>query len=461
LLTPESIQEQLKFIISIPPYEHEKDAEGSYIDIAQQNAEVFTSKILQTPDDIMENLSILLTGEQRQVRILGRIFAENISNVTDYIENGLSILTTIEYPNPELIVAMMDILKKKDKNTWDIFIRQVIQDEKLVKFLPRFLQSSKPSVDELQLVIDQIKKHHLDITVLRHFGSGMSLHHLSLKDIEHLVSELLNLKEEGAWIALDILSMYTHSSKEKFIYLVEVVKQVILAIEFETTNNQVMDFYYLEQAIKQIDTLETDQKFITTLSGNIFLQAFSRDIESRGSIKKVVHYLIKKHGDIVWPILFQHIEKLTPIQEFRMEQMIGHSSNTDNNFALVNDIPDNKVIELCKQSKKAARTLAKSIKVITEVESEWKFTSIAMKMIDEFGSEEMVLSAISSNLYSFSWVGSAVPYYLRQKSAFTNLLSHTNKNIRDWAQNELAYLEKRIKSEQQSDEEHDFGIYDR
>lgn len=459
LLKPDDITERLKLIISVPPYTYNQDDEGNFIDQARIDAEALSKEIVEKPGDLMDNLPIVLTGEQRQARTLGRIFAEELDDISDYIEKGLSILKTVEFPNPELLIAMMDIQKNKEKSIWDAFIATVIKDDDLVKFLPRFLQTSKPSVNELQLIIDQIKTSRLEITALRHFGSGMSLHHLSVDDIQHLVSELLKLKEEGAWIALDIISMYTHSSKERFDYLAETAKQVLLQLEYETTNNQVMDFYYLEQAIKRLTSLEVNEEFIVAISENIFKQVFDQDYNIMYNLKKIVHYLIKEQGDIVWPVLFKYIEELSPIQEFRMEQMIGRRNNLDSDFALVDSIPDEKIIDLCKQSEKSARALAKSIKVITEVENEWKFTSIAKRMIDEFGDQERVLSAISSNLYSFFWSGSSVPYYQRQKNAFKDLLSHRNENVREWAKNELLYLGKRIKDEQQSDEEHDFGIY--
>ena len=459
LLNPEDIVERLKLIISVPPYTYEEDGEGNYIDQAHIDAESLSKEIIENPSDLMNNLPILLTGEQRQARTLGRIFAEETEDILDFIEQGLTILKTIEFPNPELIIAMMNVQKNKEKSIWDTFIGRVIKDDDLVKFLPRFLQSSKPSVVELQSIIDQIKEHRLEINALRHFGSGRSLDHLSSEDIKELLYELLSLQEEGAWIALDILSMYTHGSIETFVALVEIIKRVILQIEYETTNNEVMDFYYLEQAIKKINNLAIDEEFIIAISENIFKQAFSKDIKARGSLKKIVHYLIKEHGNIVWPILFKHIEELTPMQEFRMQQMIGHRSNTDSDFALVNDIPDEKIIELCKQSEKSASALAKSIKVVTEVDGEWKFTPVAMKMIDEFGDQAGVLLDISSNMHSFSWVGSSAPYYKRQEKAFEDLLAHQNKNVREWAKNEITYLERCIKDEEQRKDERDFGIY--
>ncbi len=459
LLEPDNIVDRLRLIVSVPPYTHDKDDEGNFIDHAYIDAESLSKEIIGNPSDLMNNLPILLTGEQRQARTLGRIFAEETDDISDYIEQGLTILKTIEFPNPELIVAMMDVQKNKDKSVWDAFIEIVIKDNDLVRFLPRFLQSSKPSVNELQLIIEQIKEHRLEINALRHFGSGRSLDHLSSEDIKELLYELLSLQEEGAWIALDILSMYTHGSIETFVALVEIIKRVILQIEYETTNNEVMDFYYLEQAIRQINNLAIDEEFIIAISENIFKQAFSKDIKARGSLKKIVHYLIKEHGNIVWPILFKHIEELTPMQEFRMQQMIGHRSNTDSDFALVNDIPDEKIIELCKQSEKSASALAKSIKVVTEVDGEWKFTPVAMKMIDEFGDHEGVLLDISSNMHSFSWVGSSIPYYKRQEKAFKDLLAHQNKNVLEWAKNEIAYLEKCIKNEEQRNDERDLGIY--
>ena len=458
LLSPDDIEDRLKLIISIPPYTYDQDDEGKFIDQAYIDAKLLSKEIVENPSDLMNNLSILLTGEQRQARTLGRIFAEDIDNVTDYIEQGLTILKTIEFPNPELIIAMMDVLKSKDKGVWKKFIDQIKVDDELVKFLPRFLQTSKPTLEELRLIIEKIKAKRLDITSFKHYGGGKSLDHLDEVDLKGMVSELLTIDEKGAWIALDILSMYTHGNMERVSALVETMKRVLLQIKFEAVDNNVMDLYYYEEALKKILAIRKDNKFIASISENIFQQVFSKDIKARGNIKKIIYYLIQEYGEIVWPILFEHIQSLTPIEEFRMEHILGRGLNVNDESALVNDIPSDKIIELCKKNEKSAKVFAKSINVIEEKEGKWVFSPVALKLIEECDNQKNILSALSSNLNSFFWSGSPIPYYERQKQAFQEILDHKNKIVRGWAENKLKYINNQIKDEQRRNDERDLGI---
>jgi len=458
ILTPDDMGNRLKLIISIPPYTYDQDEGGNYIDQAYLDAEALAKEIVQTPHELMTNLSILLTGEQRQARTLGRIFADEIDNVTNYIEQGLIILKTIELPNPELIIAMMDVLKSKDKGVWKKFIDQIKVDDELVKFLPRFLQTSKPTLEELRLIIEEIKAKRLDITSFKHYGGGKSLDHLDEVDLKGMVSELLTIDEKGAWIALDILSMYTHGNMERVSALVETMKRVLLQIKFEAVDDNVMDLYYYEEALKKILAIRKDNKFIASISENIFQQVFSKDIKARGNIKKIIYYLIQEYGEIVWPILFEHIQSLTPIEEFRMEHILGRGLNVNDESALVNDIPSDKIIELCKKNEKSAKVFAKSINVIEEKEGKWVFSPVALKLIEECDNQKSILSALSSNLNSFFWKGSPIPYYERQKQAFQEILGHKNKIVRGWAENELKYIDNQIKDEQRRNDERDLGI---
>jgi len=64
------------------------------------------------------------------------------------------------------------------------------------------------------------------------------------------------------------------------------------------------------------------------------------------------------------------------------------------------------------------------IPVITQHDGKWEFHPLVRSLIDEFGNDEKILSAISVNIGTYSWTGSLVPFYQRQEEAFNTIAEH-------------------------------------
>src|SRR5690606_26180015 len=78
----------------------------------------------------------------------------------------------------------------------------------------------------------------------------------------------------------------------------------------------------------------------------------------------------------------------------------------------------------------------------------------ALKMINEFGSDEGFLRELSANMGSFSSVGSSIGYYEMQIELIKELLNHRNLTVREWAKERLKTL-NRIILRERIDEESD------
>lgn len=71
--------------------------------------------------------------------------------------------------------------------------------------------------------------------------------------------------------------------------------------------------------------------------------------------------------------------------------------------------------------------------------------------LDKFKDSKNVLAGLGSNMNSFSWSGSTIPLWERQKKCFTKLLNHKNPLVRDWAKRNVETLEQEIKSDQRKE----------
>lgn len=71
--------------------------------------------------------------------------------------------------------------------------------------------------------------------------------------------------------------------------------------------------------------------------------------------------------------------------------------------------------------------------------------------LDKFDNAKAVLSGIGANINSFSWSGSTIPLWLRQKYCFEKLLNHKKPMVRDWAKQNIENLNAEIKNDRRKE----------
>lgn len=81
------------------------------------------------------------------------------------------------------------------------------------------------------------------------------------------------------------------------------------------------------------------------------------------------------------------------------------------------------------------------------------FSDIVRKLIDLYGEQEGVLTALSCNMGSFSFVGSIVPLYEKQLRCIEGLSNHNSEKVRTWSVKMSTYLKKQIDIEKNRDAE--------
>ena len=81
------------------------------------------------------------------------------------------------------------------------------------------------------------------------------------------------------------------------------------------------------------------------------------------------------------------------------------------------------------------------------------FSDIVLKLVDLYGEQEGVLTALSCNMGSFSFVGSIVPLYEKQIKCIEGLSNNHSEKVRTWSVKMLTDLKKQIDIEKNRDAE--------
>ena len=97
--------------------------------------------------------------------------------------------------------------------------------------------------------------------------------------------------------------------------------------------------------------------------------------------------------------------------------------------------------------------------VSLEAADEKRWHPIVDALLREFGDRDDVLSALSRNMHTFGWWGSAVPYIEQYEEPLQSLLQHPQRRVREWARRELQHMQQWAKRERSSDEERELGIW--
>lgn len=84
---------------------------------------------------------------------------------------------------------------------------------------------------------------------------------------------------------------------------------------------------------------------------------------------------------------------------------------------------------------------------------EEQFSTIVIKLLDLYGEQESVLTALSNNMGSYSWIGSVVPLYEKQYKCIEQITTHKIEKVRLWAIKMQKYLKQQIEEEKNRDAE--------
>jgi hypothetical protein len=82
----------------------------------------------------------------------------------------------------------------------------------------------------------------------------------------------------------------------------------------------------------------------------------------------------------------------------------------------------------------------------------------AQFLLDAFGSSTKVLNSLDANFGTFSWSGSLVPYFERQRDVLLPYLDHANQTVRSWVAGRLDYINRTISDEKSRDMESDWNV---
>ena len=175
------------------------------------------------------------------------------------------------------------------------------------------------------------------------------------------------------------------------------------------------------------------------------------------NIEDCMELLIGKYFDEVWHELSKALvcEGERYMLYYKLKSIIGSMTSYENEVGILFQSNHNDaLLDWCAKYPMVA---PERLMLMVPLYGENGFSDIVLKLVDMYGEQEGVLTALSYNMGSFSYVGSIVPLYEKQYKCIEQLSVHKSEKVRTWSVRMLSSLKKQIEDEKNRDAEGMYG----
>lgn len=464
-LKPDDYLDQLKLIVSIPSRDYEKGDNGQYIDIAAEKAKEFAIYTVQGHyNDLLNNLQLILVGEQRK----GYIFGNEIGRLVKKSETLLSkvmcslrelAVTRIKNINLSFVGGVLSAVQSKDSELLLRFLDDMSQCANLSQYtveLTRYITISK---QDLYRILGLIKEGTINTNHLYPLSYGSVLDHLKPDDVLEFISEIISYGDEGLAVGWQVLYMYVYGDDEKFQTLASAFKDMLLSPGILITGK--VDSYELGDVMKSLIHYNEGQKgqLISSFICEVVKSLGNRlNLDQIQNLREITGILMDSGWEYCWQILSQALLSDDKTVVFNTIEIIEPSMMNESTWLLGN-VPYETLVKWCEEHDNGPELLSEVVPVIGERnEGGININPIANYLVSMYGHNDRVLSNVSRRLNTFGWSGSLIPYYKEQIKIYNSFGEHKLSKVRDWANSHIEGLLREIEREKLREEENELGL---
>lgn len=466
LLNPDSLEEKLRLLVSIPPFEHEKDEHGNLVDIAALNAVELARELAGDLETLVGHLPQLLREEQRHAYTFGKELVRASGTWEPLLTAIIEYLHSTSEANPNLLFGILAGVYELESADWERIVEGLTESPELVNLYPGAITTGAITAQHLENILAALEAGWLKETSASILAYGRNTDSLSADEIKSFTVRFSRHSDASGWVALDILSMYCHGNEARFEQTVEAFQEILTNLNLEENQHLPgqMGAHHWETAAKRVVSMDGNSEFAVELIRKLLSSSLEKISYSdiHHAIQPVLRVILGRYGRDVWPLIGNAIVEASPSDEYKIVQIFGSDDHSDRGKhpSVLSELPDEILIEWCAAVPDVGpKFVASATEAFVSNENGFQLSPTARFLIDEYGESEEVLGALASNMGSFGWSGSAVPHYEKEVSALEPLEQHQTAAVRNWAARRIQYLNERIKHEKIRDEEHSIGIY--
>lgn len=340
------------------------------------------------------------------------------------------------------------------------FYYRLLQSSEFSSQLFYFLSIDTSGKQYFDLLYRLIDDKFYDINSFYTFTYSNALLQLSLEELNSFSERLFTYGDDGYAIVFDLLSNLSIGDEAKKKALMPICKRCILKLGYNRKFKQQLDDYKWTEAIASILSDEKEVDFarfinISVIESITWENTYHLDYH----IQRVYEVLLKVHFNSIWPNLSDALlsKEEKYVTFYGLKHILGsYIGGVGKSVGVLFEGDIDSIFNWCSNNKPLAPTrLAELTPIFDNDNTDYgKWHPVALRLIDEYGDIKEVLINLSSNMGTYSWTGSVVPYLEYKKELFKKLTNHKTELVKEWAKSHIDYLDRDIEVEKNRDAEH-------
>ena len=383
-------------------------------------------------------------------RVVANSMDKNAQNV--FICNSIESFRILDKYNFSIFV---DFIREVSEEMFETaFKAMAALERKSVLFACVAARDYKFNESYPEALYQMVKEQKAEVSEYEHFWRYISFGKYTEEDILYLFQRIASLPQSfNTLIHMVAMMLLWGGVKDNRKQLRKFIEEEITKRLDEFSNlAKDNDYWHVLRKILEDDANPAFAKEI--MRSILLLIEQSDDMHYKSyNIEDCMGLLIGKYFDEVWHDLSEALvcEGERYMLYYKLKSILGSMTSYDNEVGILFQTDHNDaLLDWCAKYPMVA---PERLMLMVPLYGENGFSDIVLKLVDLYGEQEGVLTALSCNMGSFSFVGSIVPLYEKQYKCIEQISTHRSEKIRTWSVKMLSNLKKQIENEKTHDEE--------
>ena len=305
-----------------------------------------------------------------------------------------------------------------------------------------------------EALYQMVKDQKAEVSEYEHLWRNISFGKYTEKDILYLFQRIANLPQSfNTLIHIVAMMLLWGGVKDNIKKLRKFIEEEITKRLDEFSKLAKDDDYW--HVLRKILEDNANPTFAKEIMRSILLLIEQSDDMHYKSynIEDCMGLLIGKYFNEVWHDLSEALvcDGERYILYYKLKLILGSMTGYNNGPGILFQTEHNDA--LLAWCKKYPLVAPERLMLMVPLYGENGFSDIVLKLVDLYGEQEGVLTALSCNMGSFCFVGSIVPLYEKQIKCIKGLSNNHSEKVRIWSVKMLTDLKKQINIEKNRDAE--------
>lgn len=311
----------------------------------------------------------------------------------------------------------------------------------------------------VEQLFNLVENGQVSVELFQQYWANIQLDRLTDQDLSYLFGRLSRI-DGGVLLSFWMAERLTYSiTLSNYPETVTVLEALVLSTETSDYSEMKSDSYW--QVVSILLKNENRNDLAIFIIKRILSYMGSQEELYMGNyhIEDALSILLEQYFDIIWPTLANALSNTNPLQSFNLQHTLGErvSNIISTPGLLFRQDHTETLLNWCEEDPRKNAAVLMAMAPVCE-QGEDAFSPIVRELINRYGDIPGVLDSLSTNMGTFSYVGSPVPLFESYIRLLATLNTHPKEQVRMWASRMIAGYEVSMDYEKKYEEEQDFRI---